>query len=229
MADEFLLTYSCNDFQVLVQAEVKARHPSAKPFAARPVAWQPDAAAPWRTRGPPPEPAVGPKAAPKRSVPSVSQAKGESATQPQAAAMAALLSLQTAAPKVLQPPKALQPPTTAVPAAAPAAAPPASVTKAVATPAPTGKAPALKAAGAVAPATAGMSDAVGKATGTKRQLPSTPKEGEVDYLRRRLHNSQRAGRNRTYYDVLNRLGPAEAAKYWVPRSSSSTENSNPPS
>jgi hypothetical protein len=53
--------------------------------------------------------------------------------------------------------------------------------------------------------------------------PNEP-ESEFDYFKRRLHNTQRAGRNRLYYEVLNRAGPTEAAKYWAPK----PDKQNPP-
>jgi hypothetical protein len=42
-------------------------------------------------------------------------------------------------------------------------------------------------------------------------------EAELDYFKRRLKNQYRAGRNRTFYDVLNRLGAEAAAPLYVPR------------
>jgi len=42
---------------------------------------------------------------------------------------------------------------------------------------------------------------------------------DLEYFKRRLKNQYRAGRNRTFYDVLNRLGPEAAAPLYVPKTS----------
>ena len=48
----------------------------------------------------------------------------------------------------------------------------------------------------------------------KRQLEE--KDNEIAYLRTRLHNSQRGGRNKIYHQILHRDGPKAAAAYWNP-------------
>ena len=42
------------------------------------------------------------------------------------------------------------------------------------------------------------------------------KEAEIAYYKRRLHNTQRSGRNKVYYAMLNKYGAQVAAEYWVP-------------
>jgi hypothetical protein len=55
------------------------------------------------------------------------------------------------------------------------------------------------------------------------------KEAELDYYKRRLHNSQRSGRNKVYYAMLNKYGAEVAKQYWVPppESSSSSQDRVP--
>jgi hypothetical protein len=55
------------------------------------------------------------------------------------------------------------------------------------------------------------------------------KEEEIDYLKKRLHNSQRSGRNKVYYAMLNKYGADIARTYWVepPEPSSSSSASVP--
>ena len=62
------------------------------------------------------------------------------------------------------------------------------------------------------PAAVAAAPAVAKSN-VRRREPEA--ESEVAYLRRRLHNSQRAGRNRLYYQMLNLHGPEVAAPYWL--------------
>jgi len=43
------------------------------------------------------------------------------------------------------------------------------------------------------------------------------RDEELAYLRRRLHNQYRAGRNKTYYAVLHKLGAEAARLFYVPK------------
>lgn len=55
------------------------------------------------------------------------------------------------------------------------------------------------------------------------------KDEEINYLKRRLRNTQRSGRNKVYYAMLNKYGADVARQYWVepPESSSSSSASVP--
>lgn len=52
------------------------------------------------------------------------------------------------------------------------------------------------------------------------------KEAEIAYLKRRLHNSQRGGRNKAYYRVLATQGPQAAAAFWNPAPAASSSSSS---
>lgn len=54
-----------------------------------------------------------------------------------------------------------------------------------------------------------------QAVAPKHQRAVDEEAEEIRDLKRRLHNSQRGGRNRTYYEVMKRFGPEAAAKFWV--------------
>ena len=225
MADSFLETYANNEFSVLVQAEVAsisqkaaAAKQEAARFAAKAAGAPPPkgSAPPWRRA--PPEPANPPSLA-KAKQPSAVSLPVQHAVQ--ADAMQALHALQgTARPIAPMAAAAPKPPAAATPAASkpPAAArPAASKPLTPALPAQVLSAPKLPATVVVtSPSVPTEAAALPKNIhqGPPKKRPA--EEDEVSYLRRRLHNTQRSGRNRLYYQVLNLHGPAAAAKYWVP-------------
>lgn len=118
---------------------------------------------------------------------------------PTAGAMDALLNLQR-----LPAPAAAH----VVPMASSAAAPPAKAAQ---------TAPAAEVAKKAAPVAAPAMMAAPPVAPPSASQPKERRTGEteMEYLRRRLHNSQRAGRNRVYYHMLNLHGAQYAAKYWV--------------
>lgn len=215
MADSFLEVYSTTDFSVLVQAEVASitqKSESAKKlaasFAAKAAAASQEKSSlpPWHRRGPPPEASAVPVHH-RGPPPEPAKAKAE---QPQnagqAIALQALQAMQNAhTPIASMPPTSFGPSAPVLPAAS---KPPAPVLHAGA--ASRQPAPVMPATSKTTPAALPKSVAKGP---PKKRGPEP--EDEVTYLKRRLHNTQRSGRNRLYYQVLNLHGAAAAAKYWV--------------
>ena len=217
--DDFLLSYQHQDFAVLVQAEVAAAT-QAQEFGAKAAAAfaktasvaAPSAAvaAPWHLnalqarRGGsalPPEPVGPPKQLPsalnKAGPPAASNAGQQ---LPVAGAPAALGGhhLPKGGPshsafRALSVLQGSLPENMAVPMRPPPKAQP------VAAPA-AGPAPKLNRMPETVP---------------KKRSAEEPVETDLQYFKRRLHNSQRSGRNRLYYQVLNMYGSDAAAKYWV--------------
>lgn len=199
MADEFLETYAAHDFTVLVQAEVAsisqkrvAAEKAAEKFASAAQVVPKLAAgvpAPWRRTEagskPPPLPVGNPV---QRDQPKASQLPSP---------VPAAASSVPPSEEAMQALRSLQ--AIAENMAKPIAPAPAAPASSAATAPPKGM-PAAAPTGIAMP--------------PQKRLPDPAGEDEMTYLRRRLHNSQRAGRNRLYYQVLNLHGPAAAAKYW---------------
>ena len=207
MADDFLATYQGADFQVLVNARAKALQKSV-----------PSSPATLPSSNEQPLTASTQLAASTWKAGAVAQPRAEEnpwrawrSSRPPEPAGAPTASGAVAAPKPM--PVAIQPAvaeaTTPWRAAAPPMAPP--------------------------PLFAGSSTVRPKAVPSSAQasLPKTApplapevffpakrlleeKEAEVEYLKKRLHNSQRSGRNKVYYAMLNKYGRDVAAEYWVP-------------
>ena len=195
--------------------------------------------APWHRRGPPPEASAvplhhrGPPPEPAKANAEQPLHAGSLPKQPaaQAIAVQALQSLQNShRPIATMRPASFGPSAPVLPAASHPPAPVLHAGAASRQPAPvlpdTSKppAPALHAGAAsmqpapALPATsrttpAALPKSVAKGPPPKKRSPEG--EDEVTYLKRRLHNTQRSGRNRLYYQVLNLHGAAAAAKYWV--------------
>jgi hypothetical protein len=52
------------------------------------------------------------------------------------------------------------------------------------------------------------------------------KDAEIAYLKRRLHNSQRGGRNKVYYKILATHGQQAADKFWNPPPAAGSSSSS---
>jgi hypothetical protein len=52
------------------------------------------------------------------------------------------------------------------------------------------------------------------------------KDAEIAYLKRRLHNSQRGGRNKVYYKILATHGKEAADKFWKPPPAAGSSSSS---
>ena len=201
MADSFLEVYATTDFSVLVQAEVASitqKSESAKKlaagFAAKAAAapQEESSPAPWHRRGPPPKASDVPLH--HRGPPSFGPSAPvlPAASHPPAPVLHAGAASRQPAPVL---PDTSKPPAPALHAGAASMQP----------------APALPATSRTTPAA--LPKSVAKGPPPKKRSPEG--EDEVTYLKRRLHNTQRSGRNRLYYQVLNLHGAAAAAKYWV--------------
>ena len=195
MADRFLQTYESSDFEVLVDAEVLHLQALAKstfaPGKAPQQKQREQRSSPYSQR--PSEPVSPP---PWRAGP-----KQPSYHPPPAVSKPAV---ELSAPMVPQAASTSAASSSASWTSAPVAGSVAKKSAPVAAPAMMAVPPVP-----VAPPSASQPKQGGS------EPPKQKAESEVDYLRRRLHNTQRGGRNRVYYHMLNLVGPKEAAKYWV--------------
>lgn len=183
--DSFLSTYQSADFEVLVAAEVLHRKAAAK-FQQRSAPYP--AASPKSEQAPPWRQPQAMPAPPGQSMPA--PAVASSPVRPMAPSAAAFSPAVSSSP------------------VSPTAGQVATEKAAPAVPIPLA---ASRAAASSSPMASGTAASSGGSEPSSKPKPET----EVEYLRRRLHNTQRAGRNRLYYQMLNLHGPVVAAKYWV--------------
>lgn len=207
MADDFLRTFQGADFSIMMSQAAQDIRNANRPHDPRRAEAKPAFPAAPKPEGhlQPAEPSALPPWHLFRD------AKRGTFAAPAAAATPFEAGAAPAAPPV----KAKAPP--AVQAVAPAAqvqamAPPAAPVQ--------GKAPPAAPAGPPPKA----SNAAEVFFPTRRKLEES--EEEIKYLKRRLHNSQRGGRNETYYSVLQTLGPEAARQFWQPPAASGTSSSS---
>jgi hypothetical protein len=218
MADQFLETYRGADFSVLVNqaaqaissaftASLQQRHGDfvAAAKAGPSAAMQPG---PWRANrsARPPEPALPPKA--------------------KSAAAASLSGGNVGAPSV--PPLARPVSWSGVGSGVPSALTCASGAAVAISSMPKSIA-AERHVTAAPPKAAPKADAA-PAEETYVPLKRKMEEDAQEFanLKRRLRNSQRSGRNKVYYAMLNKYGPTVAAQYWVPPPEPSSSSKAPP-